>query len=227
MSSVEIISLREISLSLPSKLLWALAWGGRVHLVWGLGYCPSRDGHPSSGWNVLIPVWFSIVHSGRLQGPQGLAVSEVRAQLCVAAWGHEPSTPAHTRCSRGPRFWLPPQIGGAREHRCSPSSEPMISSGLLSPFSSPIAQGPSLGFFHPFHHLLPKAPVWRRGRPQVTSSQNHSRVELTSPTLLSSPLSLAVSLTCGSLGERWAEGKTCSPGFSFYGLWRAQSLSLL
>ena len=45
MSSVEIISLREVSLSLPSKLLWALAWGGRIHLVWVIVH-PEMDIHP-------------------------------------------------------------------------------------------------------------------------------------------------------------------------------------
>ena len=65
---------REVSLSLLG--CWAQALGRRGHLVWVI-VRPMMDVPPMN--KILIPVCYPIAHAGRLQGSQGLALSEVRA----------------------------------------------------------------------------------------------------------------------------------------------------
>lgn len=153
MSSVKIISLR---VTLLSKLLWALAWGRRVHLVWVIVH-PVMDIHPvdeMSSFLSDVPLF--------IQGDckaSGVWLCQRSGHSCVAAWGQEPSAPAHTRCSRGRWFWLPSQFSSGLEGQENIDAH------------RPQSLWSYLDFFHPFHHLLPKASVWRRGQPLVTSSQ--------------------------------------------------------
>ena len=109
MSSVKIISLR---LTLLSKLLWALAWGRRVHLVWVIVH-PVMDIHPvdeMSSFLSDVPLFIQ----GDCKASR-VWLCQRSGHSCVAAWGQEPSAPAHTRCSRGRWFWLPSQFSSGLE----------------------------------------------------------------------------------------------------------------